>query len=259
MLKIATFNVNSIKARYDVLCQWLQKSNPDIVLLQELKCIDDEFKKLDFAKLDYNAFSHGQKAYNGVAILSKDSIFPLEIGLPSFQQDSQARFLSVETFGLNVASVYCPNGNPVDSPKYDYKVEWMTKLQEYVETTIFPSEKNYIIGGDYNICPTDNDVYDAIKWQGDALCLPQSRAAYRCLENKGFVNAWRYFNPKVSGHYSYWDYVKGRYYKNEGLLIDHLMLSPSLVDVLEGAGIETEPRSWEKPSDHTPVYCLLNC
>ena len=262
MLKIATFNVNSLRARMDVVTRWLQESSPDIALLQEIKCIDDEFNKLDFKSLGYHGISHGQKSYNGVAVLSRRPIDAvIQKNLPPIDDgpmDEQARFLSVRIGDLNIASLYCPNGNPVDSEKYSYKLKWMKELQHYIDNFIYPSEKKWILGGDYNICPEDIDVYDPIAWANDALCLPESRSAYRRIINKGFVNAWRHFNPDSNDIYSYWDYVKGRYYKNQGLLIDHLLLSPAAADILVSADIEGTPRGWEKPSDHTPVVALLD-
>ena len=250
MLKIASFNVNSVRTRIEALQNWMSESKPDIVLLQELKCQDEEFEKLDFG--EYHALSHGQKAYNGVAILSR---FPMHEICRGF--DEQSRFLAVETAGIKVASLYCPNGNPIHTEKFPYKLDWMAKLEAFVKDTVLPEETPWVLGGDYNICPDERAVWNLQAMANDALCQPESIACYRRLLNLGLTDAWRTLHPNEVA-YSFWDYQAGAYSKNHGLLIDFLLLSPEAADKLVAAEIDTKPRAQEKPSDHTPVTCSLD-
>lgn len=257
MVSVATFNVNSLRVRYPIVCEWLRQFRADIVLLQEIKCEDDDFDALGFASLGYEGVSFGQKAYNGVAVLSRTPIEVLKRGLFVSGDDEQARFLAVRSGGICVASLYCPNGNPVSSDKFAYKLEWMGCLESWVKECVLPSEQKWVLGGDYNICPDDRAVWDVQAMSDDALCQPASVDCYRRLLHLGFVDAWRSQHPYDVGYYSYWDYQSGRYQKNQGLLIDHLLLSPQASDALVSAEIQTKPRGWERPSDHTPVVCVL--
>lgn len=254
---VATFNVNSVKARLDRVLEWLQDAQPDVALLQELKCQEENFPAMEFKAAGYEAAVHGQKSYNGVAILSKHPIGDVVRGLPGDPDDEQARYIEGTINGVRVASIYLPNGNPVDGPKYPYKLSWMARLAAHIRDTVLPSEMPAVLGGDYNIAPGDEDVYDPVKWADDALCRPESRAAFRTLLNLGMTEAWRALHPAAAHQYSYWDYVQGRWQKDEGLRIDHLLLSPQAADRLEACEIDKAPRAKEKPSDHTPVWCRL--
>jgi len=265
-LKIATWNVNSIKARLPRVLDWLQEFKPDVALLQETKTVDEAFPVLEIGDAGYNARVSGQKTYNGVAILSK---FPIEVeltALPGDESDEQARYMEALVTGKNgkvvrVASIYLPNGNPTrdddgkDSEKFLYKLAWMDRLLARVRD-LLKGEDAFALGGDYNICPTDDDVYNPAGFADDALCRPESRGRFRQIMYLGLTDAFRAFNtqPHV---YSYWDYQRGAWAKDDGLLIDHLLLSPQAADLLKASGIDKSPRGKEKPSDHTPVWCEL--
>jgi len=257
---LATWNVNSIKARLENVVTWLGESRPDVVLLQELKCVDEAFPREPIEDLGYNIAVHGQKAYNGVAILSKYPLEDVVTGLPpaadGSEDDVQARYVEAVTNGVRVASIYLPNGNPVPGEKYDYKLRWMERLIAHAQA-LLAAEERIVLGGDYNVCPTDADVYDPIAFAGDALCLPQSRARFRRLLHLGYTEAWRAFHPDGPQQYSYWDYQGGAWDRNNGLRIDHLLLSPQAADILERCGIDRTPRAAPKASDHTPVWCKL--
>lgn len=257
-MKIATFNVNSIKARREAVQLWLSEASPDVALLQELKCQDADFPAETFEELGYHCETHGQKTYNGVAILSKHQITDVKRGLPGDDEDEQARYIEATIQGLRVASIYLPNGNPVDGPKFPYKLAWMARLHDHIRDTLLPSEAPVILGGDYNICPEDRDMFDPVGWKDDALCRPESRAQFRAILNLGLTEAWRALHPDAALQYSYWDYVKGRWQKDEGVRIDHFLLSPQAADRLKACEIDKSPRGREKPSDHTPVWCEIS-
>lgn len=257
-MRIATFNVNSVKARLPRILEWLDEATPDVVLLQEIKCVDEAFPRMEFEDKGYNVETHGQKTYNGVAILSKRPMEDIARGLPGDDSDEQARYLEATIDGVRVASIYLPNGNPVDSGKYGYKLSWMDRLHDHVQNDLLPTEQPFVLGGDYNICPDDRDVYDPEKWADDALCRPESRTKFRSLVNLGLTEAYRALHPNAVGHYSYWDYVKGRWQKDEGLRIDHFLLSPQAADRLASCEIDKTPRGKEKASDHTPAICELS-
>ncbi len=252
MTVIATWNVNSIKARIGNVLEWLAEAGPDIVLLQETKVLDENFPRLEIEDLGYNVETAGQKTYNGVAVLSKSPIEVAHRALPGDDKDEQARYLEAFTAGLRVATIYLPNGNPVDSDKFPYKLAWMDRLLDRVRDLI-STEEAVVLGGDYNLCPTDADVYDPVRFADDALCHPDSRRRYRSLVNLGLTDSFRVLHPQ-HGTYSYWDYQGGRWNKDEGLRIDHLLLSPEAADRLTGSGIDRKPRGRDKPSDHTPVW-----
>jgi len=260
-MKIATWNVNSIKARLPRVLEWLGEFAPDVALLQEIKSMEETFPALEIGDAGYNLAIAGQKSYNGVAILSK---FPIDVeltALPGDDSDEQARYIEAFTGGVRVASIYLPNGNPTrnddgsNSEKYLYKLRWMERLYDHVES-LLKTEETFVLGGDYNICPTDGDVYDPAGFADDALCRPESRNRFRAIVNLGLTNAFRVFDTQPN-RYSYWDYQRGAWAKDNGLLIDHLLLSPQAADSLTGAGVDRTPRGKEKASDHTPVWCEL--
>lgn len=235
--------------------EWLADAKPDIVLLQETKVVDDTFPTEEIEALGYNIAIHGQKSYNGVAILSKSPIEDVMTGLPGDPDDIQARYIEAFTGGIRVASIYLPNGNPAPSEKFDYKIGWMERLYDHA-AGLLDNDEAFVLGGDYNVCPTDDDVYDPAGWADDALCRPDTRNRFRAILNLGLTDAIRVFHPQ-SDAYSYWDYTAGAWQKNFGLRIDHLLLSPQAADRLTDADIDRKPRGGERPSDHTPVWCSL--
>jgi exodeoxyribonuclease-3 len=258
-MRIATWNVNSIKQRIDNLTAWLAERAPDIVCLQETKCLDDAFPREPIEALGYNVAAHGQKTFNGVAILSRlkfDEVIPQ---LPGDPEDDHARFLeasvSTERGALRVASIYLPNGNPPSTDKYTYKLRWMDRLFRYVQERL-QLEEPLILAGDYNVIPTPADVHNPAVWTSDALFLPQTREKFRALTNLGLTDAIRAVSDDP-GLYTFWDYQAGAWQKNWGIRIDHLLLSPQAADRISTAGIDKHVRSWERPSDHVPVYVDL--
>ena len=255
MVKIATWNVNSIKARLPNVLAWLQEAAPDVVLLQELKTVAENFPRMEIEDLGYNTAVVGQKSYNGVAILSKSSIEDLLERLPGDENDEQARYVEATTFGLRVASIYLPNGNPIDTDKFPYKLAWMDRLRQHA-ANLLESEQPIVLGGDYNVIPTDDDVFDANRFAGDALAQPETRQRFRALLNLGYTSAFRAFHCDFHV-YSYWDYQGGAWQKDNGLLIDHLLLSPQAADRVTSSEIDKGPRGKEKASDHTPVLCEI--
>ncbi|WP_046023115.1 exodeoxyribonuclease III [Magnetospira sp. QH-2] len=254
MPTIATWNVNSVKARLPHLLKWLEEASPDVVLLQEIKCVDEGFPTLEVGGLGYQIATSGQKTYNGVAILSKTPIEVLQTALPGDADDPQARYLEARTAGIRVASIYLPNGNGGDE-KYAYKLAWMERLCAHARG-LLATEEAVILGGDYNVAPEDEDCHDPQGWADDALCRPASRAAFRKLLWLGYTDAYKTLNPEP-GRYSWWDYRGGGWQKDLGVRIDHLLLSPQAADRLDAADIDRIPRGWEKPSDHTPVWCRI--
>jgi exodeoxyribonuclease-3 len=255
-MRIATWNVNSVKARLPNVLAWLQSAAPDVCLLQELKCVNEAFPALEIEALGYNLALHGQKTYNGVAILSKRPIEDVRNGLPGDDTDEQSRYIEATISGVRIASIYLPNGNPVDSPKYPYKLGFMKRLVAHTRT-LLEREETFVLGGDYNVCPTDADVYDPVGWANDALCRPESRAAFRTLLNLGLTEAFRALHPTAPAAWTFWDYQAGAWQRDRGLRIDHLLLSPQAADRLQACEIDREPRGREKASDHTPVWCEL--
>jgi exodeoxyribonuclease-3 len=254
-VKIATFNVNSIKVRLPILLAWLEEAKPDVVCLQEIKCLAGDFPTLELKGLGYHAEVVGQRSYNGVALLSKAPPQDVTIGLPGDDSDEQARYVEATIEGVRIASLYLPNGNPVPTEKFAYKLGWMTRLKARAEA-LLAQEVPFVLAGDYNICPTDADVFDPALMRDDALCQPESRRRFRALVNLGLVDAFRVFHPEPH-RYSFWDYQQGRWYRDEGLRIDHLLLSPQAADRLVAADIDKRPRGKDKASDHTPVWCEL--
>jgi exodeoxyribonuclease-3 len=259
-MRIATFNVNSIKQRVEHVRTWLKERAPDIACLQEIKCVDDAFPRAAFEELGYNVAVHGQKTYNGVAILSKFPFDDVTPRLPGDDADDHARYLetvvSTKSGVLRVASVYLPNGNPAgEARKYNFKLDWMDRLAARARE-LLSLEEPFVLAGDYNVIPTAADVFDAELWKTDALFLPQTRAKFRTLEYLGLTDAVR-ATSDASGLYTFWDYQAGAFQKNNGIRIDHLMLSPQAADRLREAGIDKEMRAREKPSDHVPVWIDL--
>ena len=258
-MRIATWNVNSVKQRIDSLTAWLAERVPDIVCLQETKTVDEAFPREPIEALGYNVAVHGQKTFNGVAILSKFKFDQITPRLPGDTADEQARFIeatiSTASGVVRVASIYLPNGNPTNTDKYSYKIQWMERLLKYSHERL-QLEEPLILAGDYNVIPTPNDVHDPAVWANDALFLPQTREKFRTLTHLGLTDAIRAVSDD-SGLYTFWDYQAGAWQKNWGIRIDHLLLSPQAADRLTAAGIDKHVRSWERPSDHVPVFIDL--
>jgi exodeoxyribonuclease-3 len=259
-MRIATWNVNSIKQRIDSAVAWLTERQPDIALLQETKCVDEAFPREPFEALGYNLAVHGQKTFNGVALLSKFPLDEVKKGLPGGNGDDHARFIEGEISAaggvLRVASLYVPNGNPPETDKYSYKIDWMKRLCAYARARLV-LEEPLVLGGDYNVIPTEADARDPAAWSSDALFLPRTRAQFRALLNLGLTDAVRAASDD-SDLYTFWDYQAGAWQKNNGIRIDHLLLSPAAADRLIATGIDRHVRSWEKPSDHVPVWIDLD-
>ncbi|MBC7905679.1 MAG: exodeoxyribonuclease III [Rhodospirillaceae bacterium] len=260
MVRIASWNVNSVKARLPNVLDWLKQASPDVVLLQEIKCQDDGFPLFEFEAAGYRAAVHGQKSYNGVAILAKHPITDVVRGLPEpanldAPNDEQARYIEASVAGFRVASIYLPNGNPAPGDKYDYKLRWMRRLVTHAKG-LLDSGQPVVLAGDYNVCPTDDDVYAPANWSMDALCRPESRALFRELCHLGLTEAFRSLHPEA-GRYTFWDYQAGAWQRDNGLRIDHVLLSPQAADRLIACDIDKGPRAQEKASDHTPIWVDL--
>ncbi|MBO9477617.1 exodeoxyribonuclease III [Shimia sp. R11_0] len=257
-MKIATFNINGIKARIETLPRWLDEAQPDVALLQEIKSVDEAFPREIFEERGYTVETHGMKSFNGVAILSKLPLEDVTRGLPGDDSDEQARYIEATVMGerpIRVCGLYLPNGNPAPGPKYDYKLAWMKRLQARAET-LLAQEEPFLMAGDYNIIPQDEDAAKPEDWQEDALARPESRAAYRRLLNLGLTEAFRARN-QMAGMYSFWDYQAGAWNRNNGIRIDHFLLSPQCADLLLDCQIDKEERGRSKPSDHVPVWIDL--
>ena len=258
-MKIATFNINGIKARIEPLTAWLQDSTPDVAVLQEIKSVDEAFPREHFEDLGYNVETHGQKSFNGVAILSKLPLEDVTRGLPGDDSDEQARWIEATVMGdkaVRVCGLYLPNGNPAPGEKYDYKLSWMSRLKARAEA-LLDAEEPAVMCGDYNVIPQDEDAARPEAWKDDALARPESRAAFRAILNLGFTEAFR-AEKQGGGHYSFWDYQRGAYDRNDGIRIDHHLLTPQAADLLVSSWIEAEVRGREKPSDHVPVWIELD-
>lgn len=254
-MRIATWNVNSIRQRLEHLLHFLKDHKPDIVCLQELKCQIDDFPFLDIQMAGYHAQVSGQKAYNGVALLSREPLQDVIVGLPGNQEDEQARFIEATFKGKNrpfrVASLYLPNGNPVSSEKYAYKLEWMKRLIDYTKL-LLKSEMPFFLAGDFNVIPTVDDAAEPEAWKNDALFVLRTRQKYRELINLGLVDAIGQIRG-IEPIYTFWDYQANSWTRNNGIRIDHVLLSPQAADCMKSAEVFKETRSWEKPSDHVPV------
>lgn len=255
-MKIATWNINGVRARIGNLTHWLGESAPDIVCLQEIKSVDDQFPRAEIEALGYNVETHGQKGFNGVAILSKLRFDEVNRGLPGDEADEQARFIegvfSTDQGALRVVSLYLPNGNPIDDPvKFPYKLAWMDRLERWAKERL-ALEEALVLAGDYNVIPEPIDARHPENWLGDALFQPQTRQAFRRLKNLGFTEAVR-ATTDAPDIYTFWDYQAGAWQKNNGIRIDHLLLSPEAASRFGSASVEKHVRAWEKPSDHVPV------
>lgn len=259
-MRIATWNVNSIKQRLGHLLTVLKTAEPDVLCLQELKCVDEAFPREDIEGLGYNVATHGQKAYNGVAILSKRPLEDVRRGLPGDESDEQARYLegviSTSAGVVRVASIYLPNGNPLGTPKFDYKLAWMDRLAAHARSLLL-LEEPLVLCGDYNVIPEPKDAANPQAWANDALFQPESRAKFRELLHLGLADAVRACSD-APGLYSFWDYQAASFQRNNGIRIDHLLLSPQAADRLRTVSIRKETRGWDKPSDHVPVMVDLD-
>jgi len=259
-MKIATWNINGVRARIDTAVAWVKDAQPDVLCLQEIKCEDAAFPAEPFEGLGYNIATHGQKGFNGVALLSKLPLEDISRGLPGSDTDDHSRFIeavvSVSAGAVRVVSLYLPNGNPTGTEKFDYKLAWMARLETYARGRL-ALEEAFVLAGDFNVIPDPIDARFPDHWTRDALFQPETRAAYRRLLNLGLTDAFRACEPG-DGHYTFWDYQAGSWQKNDGIRIDHMLLSPQAVDRLNGAEIDKRSRGWEKPSDHVPVIIDLD-
>lgn len=255
-MRIASWNVNSLKARFEHVLSYCQSDRVDVLLLQELKMTDDAISRTAFKDIGWYIETHGQKTYNGVAILSRFPIKDVMRDLPCLcaedEADEQSRYIEASIEGFRLASLYLPNGNPCPGPKFDYKLSWFKRLN-YQAQKLLDSEQKVVLAGDYNVMPQAVDCYDPPAWEGDALWHPDSRAAFFTLSHMGYTDALRAIHPH-GAQYSYWDYQRGAWQRDNGIRIDHLMLSPEAAACLNSAGVDKEPRGWERPSDHTPVF-----
>lgn len=252
---IASWNVNSVRARLPNIEKWLGQASPDVVLLQELKTTEDGFPFSELENMGYKAVVSGQKSWNGVAILSKHPVTVEYTKLPGDDGDEQARYIEATIKGLRVASIYLPNGNPVDSEKYPYKLKWMERLIAHAKS-LLQAETPFLLGGDFNIIPEDRDCHDPKAWEDDALFRLESRRKFRELLYLGLTDAFRVFNNK-DHQFTFWDYQAGAWQKNNGIRIDHFLASPQVADKLENCIIDSIPRSEDKASDHTPIIVTL--
>ncbi|MBC2835352.1 exodeoxyribonuclease III [Paragemmobacter straminiformis] len=258
-MKLATFNINGIKARIEALPAWLSEAKPDVVCLQEIKSVDEAFPREVFEDMGYRVETHGMKSFNGVAILSKLPLEDVARGLPGDDSDEQARWIEATVIGtraVRVCGLYLPNGNPAPGPKYDYKLAWMARMEARVRA-LLATEEPVVFCGDYNVIPQAEDAAKPAAWAEDALFLPETRAAFRRIVNLGLTDAFRAVNQNA-GHYSFWDYQAGAWERNNGIRIDHLLLSPQCADLLSDCRIDKAVRGLEKPSDHVPVWIELD-
>ncbi len=258
-MRIASWNINGVKARIDGLVTWLRETNPDVAVLQEIKSVDDGFPSSDIEALGYNVAVHGQKGFNGVAILSKTPLDDVSRGLPGDDTDLQSRYIeAVVAAGksiVRVGGLYLPNGNPLGTEKFTYKLAWMARLEAHAKH-LLAQEEMFVLAGDYNVIPEPLDAKRPGDWVNDALFQPESRTAYRRLVNLGLTDAIRACYPD-GDVYTFWDYQAGAFQKNNGIRIDHLLLSPQAADKLVRSGVDKFTRAWEKPSDHAPVWVEL--
>ena len=259
-MKIATFNINGIKARTEALLNWLAEAQPDVACLQEIKSVDEAFPREAFEALGYRVETHGMKAFNGVAILSKLPLEDVTRRLPGDETDEQARWIEATVIGqkraVRLCGLYLPNGNPTPGPKYDYKLAWMDRMLTRTRT-LLADEQPLVLCGDYNVIPQAEDAAHPQNWLSDALYLPQTRAAYQRLLNLGLTDAIRAQNP-APGTYTFWDFQAGAWERNNGIRIDHLLLSPQAADLLQASGIDKAVRGRDRPSYHVPVWIDLD-
>jgi exodeoxyribonuclease-3 len=255
-MRIATYNVNGINGRLPILLKWLNETTPDVVCLQELKAPQEKFPEDAIKDAGYEAIWHGQKSWNGVAILSRHGK-PEETqrGLPGDPDDVHSRYIEASINAITIGCLYLPNGNPAPGPKFDYKLSWFERLIKYA-AGLLQSGKPVILTGDYNVMPTEKDVYKPERWVDDALFRPESRSAFKKLVDQGWTDAIRELYPDEI-IYTFWDYFRNAYGRNAGLRIDHFLLSPKLEKRLKAAGVDKHVRGWEKTSDHAPVWIEL--
>jgi exodeoxyribonuclease-3 len=256
-MKIATYNVNGINGRLPVLLRWLKQAKPDVVCLQELKAPEEKFPALALRDAGYGAIWHGQKSWNGVAILARGEAAPVETrrGLPGDPADLHSRYLEATVGGVTVGCLYLPNGNPAPGPKFDYKLKWLARLTKHA-ARLQKSKVPVVLAGDFNVIPTETDVYKPENWKTDALFLPESRAAFHKLVKQGWIDALRELHPDERV-YTFWDYFRNAWPRNAGIRIDHFLLNPAVAKRLVAAGVDREVRGWEKTSDHAPVWIEL--
>jgi exodeoxyribonuclease III len=255
-LKIATYNVNGIRSRLPHLLQWLEKEAPEVACLQELKALDASFPIEEIRSVGYGALWHGQRSWNGVAILARgEDPVELQRGLPGNAADDQSRYLEARAHGVRVGCLYLPNGNPQPGPKFDYKLAWFERFIEHAKSLVESAEP-VVLAGDYNVVPTDFDIYNPRSWRKDALLQPESRACYARLLEQGWTDALRARHPEER-IYTFWDYFRNHWKTNSGLRIDHLLLNPEASARLALAGVDHWPRDEPHPSDHTPTWIEL--
>jgi exodeoxyribonuclease-3 len=257
-MRIATWNVNSVNARLETVLRWFREANPDVACLQEIKCVDEKFPREVFESLGYNVVTNGQKSYNGVALLSKTPLEDVRRGLPLGDGDEHARYLEAVVSGprpVRVGCLYLPNGNPIGTDKFTYKLDWMTRLNNHARD-LLALEEPLVLTGDYNVIPEETDADDPAAWVGDALFQPESRAAFRALKWLGLTEAHSAVNG-TPHDYTFWDYQAGAWQRNHGIRIDHALLSPQAADVLKACDVHRHVRGWDKPSDHVPVVVEL--
>jgi exodeoxyribonuclease-3 len=256
-MRIATYNVNGISSRLPALLQWLEEKQPDVACLQELKAPQEKFPEAAIKDVGYEAIWHGQKSWNGVAILARGTK-PVEVGrgLAGDPEDAQSRYIEAAVDGVLIAGLYLPNGNPAPGPKFDYKLAWMERLIIRAADLIESGQK-VVLAGDFNVIPTELDAYKPERWVTDALFRPETRAAFERLMAQGWLDALRTMHPGQT-IYTFWDYFRNAYGRDAGLRIDHLLLSPSLAPALTSAGVDRDVRGWEKPSDHAPTWIELD-
>lgn len=255
-MKIATWNVNSIAVRLDHALKWLEQTQTDVLCLQEIKCVNEKFPYEKFAEIGYDAVTHGQKTYNGVAILSRKGLSNVQRGFHYDDETAQARLIAATVEGIRIINVYVPNGSEVGSEKYKFKLDWLHKLRGFLDSH-FDSQKEVLICGDFNVAIDDRDVHDPKLWAGKILFSKPERAAMDYVRRWGFTDAFR-IHTTDGGHFSWWDYRAGAFPKNEGMRIDHIWVSEPLAKRCTAVVIDKEPRTWEKPSDHTPVVATFD-
>jgi exodeoxyribonuclease-3 len=257
-VRVATWNVNSVNARLETVLGWFAEAQPDVACLQEIKCVDEKFPTAEFERLGYNVAVHGQKSYNGVAIVSKTPLEDVRKGLPGDDGDDHARYLEAVVSGpspVRVAAIYLPNGNPVETDKFAYKLRWLDRLTTHAHA-LLALEERLVLAGDYNVIPEPEDADDPASWAGDALFRPETRAAFRRLKWLGLTDAYMSADGEAGG-YTFWDYQAGAWNRNHGIRIDHLLLSPQAADRLGEVTIQRAVRARDKPSDHVPVVAEL--
>ncbi len=258
-MKIASFNINGIKARLPLLLQWLQEERPDVAVLQEIKTLDQNFPRAPIEELGYNIATHGQKGFNGVAILSKLPLEDVSRRLDGDESDEQARYIEATVVGkraVRICGLYLPNGNPAPGPKYDYKLAWMDRLRTRAKQLLL-QEEPFLMTGDFNIIPQAEDAARPDAWREDALFLLSSRESWRRIVNLGLTDAFRALDPHGEG-YTFWDFQRGAWNRNDGIRIDHFLLSPQVADMLKECGIDKEMRGRERPSDHVPIWIEID-